>query len=363
MLAPLVAAALLLPSLSTAAAAEPSRDPPSSSTVVFAGVRVAALSPTLIRIEIRGPLGFCNASTFLAVNRSAFGTGVPLKTESSNTSHAILATEEYRISLSVGTDANGSALVGASIAAVGSSGAGAALWSTADLTSTSARLRWPDPMQGQAYAIKDFPRFYTPPWGPTPMIPRCSRRMAMISAGTSMATCTSSWGCSRWMDGLLVAGSFLPSLGQPPCSPTGRSGCGLRTGTRVRILDVQAIRCVLANVIWHPRLRKHFELIAIVFIADNESFAKAEIQNWTTHKLPLDIWGLDMNWRNTPHGHASTVSTAQAVEDEKHYNSPNIELIPDLANPSWFDWIKAQGLRTHLLRSICLQGLNHTSNP
>ena len=114
------------------------------------------------------------------MNRSAFGTGVPLKTESSNTSHAILATEEYRISLSVGTDANGSALVGASIAAVGSSGAGAAVWSTADLTSTSARLRWPDPMQGQAYAIKDFPRFYTPPWGPTPIPAKASVEPALL---------------------------------------------------------------------------------------------------------------------------------------------------------------------------------------
>ena len=81
----------------------------------------------------------------------------------------------------------------------------------------------------------------------------------------------------------------------------------------------------------------------------NESFAKSEISNWTTHNLPLDVWGLDMNWRNTPHGHASNISTSQAALDERYYNSPNTELFPDLAIPStaWFDWIKGQGLRTY----------------
>jgi hypothetical protein len=40
-----------------------------------------------------------------------------------------------------------------------------------------------------------------------------------------------------------------------------------------------------------------------------------------------------MNWRNTPHGHASNISTSEAAWDEKHYDSPNIELMPDLAAP------------------------------
>ena len=60
---------------------------------------------------------------------------------------------------------------------------------------------------------------------------------------------------------------------------------------------------------------------------------------------------LQMNWRNTPHGHAPNVSSSSAAWDEKHYNSPNTALMPDLAVPSttWFDWIQHQGLRTHVL--------------
>ena len=43
------------------------------------------------------------------------------------------------------------------------------VWSSHDLTSVSARLHWPDPLQAPAYAIKDYPRFFVPPWGPTPI--------------------------------------------------------------------------------------------------------------------------------------------------------------------------------------------------
>ena len=34
-----------------------------------------------------------------------------------------------------------------------------------------------------------------------------------------------------------------------------------------------------------------------------EDEAKGEIERWNTDDLPLDIWALDMNWRNSPHGH------------------------------------------------------------
>jgi hypothetical protein len=47
------------------------------------------------------------------------------------------------------------------------------LWEIDDLDSVSQNLNWPPPItpgdKPQAYAIKDYPRFYTPPWGPTPI--------------------------------------------------------------------------------------------------------------------------------------------------------------------------------------------------
>ena len=46
--------------------------------------------------------------------------------------------------------------------------AGDLLWSIDDLDSVDQNLNWPAPTQSQAYAIKDYPRFYVPPWAPMP---------------------------------------------------------------------------------------------------------------------------------------------------------------------------------------------------
>ena len=48
-----------------------------ATSVTVGRVRVSALSPTLLRIEPKGPRGFEDRTTFVAVNRSAFG-GIPV---------------------------------------------------------------------------------------------------------------------------------------------------------------------------------------------------------------------------------------------------------------------------------------------
>ena len=55
------------------------------------------------------------------------------------------------------------------IGAAISSPSGAVLWRVDDLSSVAQDLNWPAPNTATAYAIKDFPRFHAPPWGPTPM--------------------------------------------------------------------------------------------------------------------------------------------------------------------------------------------------
>ena len=66
--------------------------------VIFNGVRVQALSPTVLRLEPAGPLGFVNSSTFLVVNRTAF-SGVPLRTEACNVTHITLVSPFYTVRL------------------------------------------------------------------------------------------------------------------------------------------------------------------------------------------------------------------------------------------------------------------------
>ena len=84
--------------LLSAAASQPGSATTSEAT--FNGVRVQALSPTLLRIEPAGPTGFVNGSTFAVVSRESFG-GVPLRATASNTTHITLATEFYTVEVAV----------------------------------------------------------------------------------------------------------------------------------------------------------------------------------------------------------------------------------------------------------------------
>lgn len=82
-----------------------------------------------------------------------------------------------------------------------------------------------------------------------------------------------------------------------------------------------------------------------------EDEAKGEVARWRNDDLPIDIWALDMNWRDTPHGHEP--SCPDPVQCERHYNCPNVKLFPDFANSSaskgsgWFDFLKEKGVRTY----------------
>ena len=49
-----------------------------------------------------------------------------------------------------------------------------------------------------------------------------------------------------------------------------------------------------------------------------EAEAKGEVERWRADDLPIDIWALDMNWRDTPHGHEP--SCPDPAECERHYN-------------------------------------------
>lgn len=186
---------------------------------------------------------------------------------------------------------------------------GTVLWNGANTgpsgTVATNLLHWPSPTTATAYAFEDRPRFVVPPWGPTP-----------IPVGTTVPPellATNGYDFTNEVDGdtyiFLLGDSlddwwtsrqeFLELTGPTPILPD--VGYGIWYTWYVRwmlciILSEYMLNC------WHtlapfPR-----------YIAYTEARAKDEIGNWTEIGLPLDVWGLDMNWREV--GHRPAVSRA-----------------------------------------------------
>lgn len=77
-----------------------------------------------------------------------------------------------------------------------------------------------------------------------------------------------------------------------------------------------------------------------------EAEAKQEIQRWHADALPIDVWGLDMNWRMTSPTHRAHNPAFNGSD----YEHPNITAFPDFAAPGtgWFDWLSRTGaVRTY----------------
>ena len=71
--------------------------------------------------------------------------------------------------------------------------------------------------------------------------------------------------------------------------------------------------------------------------------AAADVLRWESDHLPLDVWGLDMNWRNVTSGQDGP--TGATGNPERHYNHPNTTLFPNFTE--WFQFLKAKGLKTY----------------
>ena len=60
--------------------------------------------------------------------------------------------------------------------------------------------------------------------------------------------------------------------------------------------------------------------------------ARADVEKWEMLRLPLDVWGLDMNWRNV------------SEQQDRYYDHPATQLLPSLAGveTGWFDCKKSR---------------------
>ena len=64
-----------------------------------------------------------------------------------------------------------------------------------------------------------------------------------------------------------------------------------------------------------------------------EAEAKDDLEHWEAGELPIDVWALDMNWRNTSAG------------QDRYYDHPATALFPDFE--AWFAFLQAHGLKTY----------------
>ena len=124
---------------------------PSCQVSVGAGImRVQALSPTLLRVEPKGPYGFEDRATFTVVNRSF--AGIPVSAH--DTVNGTNVTTPY-YSVLVRHDG--------SFAVYGLSGQ---LVHDSATSRAGNLLHWPSPLTAAVYALEDRPRFVPPPWAP-----------------------------------------------------------------------------------------------------------------------------------------------------------------------------------------------------
>eukprot|EP00927_Polykrikos_kofoidii_P053071 TRINITY_DN4720_c0_g1_i1.p1 TRINITY_DN4720_c0_g1~~TRINITY_DN4720_c0_g1_i1.p1 ORF type:complete len:830 (+),score=68.35 TRINITY_DN4720_c0_g1_i1:117-2492(+) len=278
-------------------------------------LRVQALSPTLLRVEPMGPMGFEDRHTFAVVNRSF--SGVPIWIESENDMETVLSTSYYKIYLqrNVGvywyvTDTAGVKIYEA-IDDLAQSNFGTGFHSKPNL------VHWPSPLSRPSYALVDAPRFVAPDWGPTPG-PQDSIDPALrqsngfdfrnnVDGDTYvflLGKTLEDWTASRM--------EFLKLMGPCPLLPDYAYGTWF---TR-----------------WHNYTQKE---------------AIAEVEKWDDLSLPLDVWGLDMNWRNTSSMRNSEkdVSVQNSDGSDWYYDRPNTVLFPNFTG--WLSYLKGRGLRTY----------------
>jgi hypothetical protein len=195
-------------------------------------------------------------------------------------------------------------------------------------------VSWPAPGAGKiGYAFEDSPRFYAPPWGPTPIPSGAKVDPKLVP--------TNGYDFTNNVKGDTYIFLF-PN--------TGTSADAAAAATTTTTTDLSA---------WHASRRDFLTLTGpIPLLPDyaygtwftywhqySEDEAKGEVQRWNDDKLPIDLWALDMNWRNSPYGHDGNFQKG----DEHYYNHPNTGLFPDFANngTGWFDFLQSKGLRTY----------------
>ena len=256
-------------------------------------------------------MGFENRPTFVVQGRNF--AGIPLSTKNQSANGTWLSTDHYDIlvrpkfgrwgpSFAV-ADPSGTILFDTSVPG-----------KQFNSNLQQSKLHWPSPLQAPSYAVIDFPRFFVPEWTVAPIPQGAHVDPALLPTHgydfrNSVRGDTYIFLLGDSMDSWLASrAEFLRLAGPCPLLPDYAFGTWF--------------------TYWH---------------AYHENEAKDDIAHWESLELPLDIYGLDMNWRNTSR---RCSPTAPAQCHDWYYDYPATELFPDYSE--WFAFLKQHKIRTYL---------------
>ncbi|CAK0904511.1 unnamed protein product [Prorocentrum cordatum] len=250
------------------------------NSVIVGDYRVQALSPYLLRVEPKGPNGFEDRTTFTVVNRDF--EGLTLQKDEKD---GQLKTDHYTVQVGDGSiqvwDGDGNDVYNSGAAPAGN------------------KLHWPAPYSSAGYAILDYPRFFMPEWKVAPVSPEDGGANNGYDFGNDVEGDTYIFLMGKGIEGWNAARKdFLKLTGFVPLIPDWAFGTWFTW--------------------WHFY---------------TEDVAKSEVQRWIDDKVPLDVWGLDMNWRMTEDG------------ADLQYDQPNGSAFSDYEG--WFGWLSERGIHTY----------------
>ena len=230
-------------------------------TGVFGDIRVQILSPTLVRLEVKGPGGFEDRKTFHIVNRTDWpGAAV---TETSANGTAVITCSNFEIRLPE---------TASSLAEVSILRDGGRTWQFTGLPENKVALPDPD-VAVDFFEIADTPRVVPSEAGFTP----------------SESTDNNGWDLSNDADDLYV---FMPDAEtQQAASRQLRQDFVDLTG-KSEMLPLQAFGA------WDSR-----------WYAYNTETALAQIDSYHNRNLPLDMLVIDTDWRDSSGGTGYNINT------------------------------------------------------
>lgn len=308
-------------------------------SVTVGNTRIQALSPTLLRVEPKGPMGFEDRSTFMVVDRSFPGTPITATATGGKT-----ATWEVSVTGSpseiIVSDTAGSVLYNSS--STGDSGdspecnteseddckksgmVGTCFWDKDEkrcYSLTKSRpnlLHWPSPLKQKAYGLTDYPRFFVPEWNLMP---------APDSVDPALKQ-TNGYDFRNNANGdtyIFLLGSDLDSY-------------NAARGEFIKLAGPCPVLPDFAFGTWFTWWEQ--------FTMED---GKSNVTEWQNQQLPIDVWALDMNWRNTSQ---DNLHSGEVGSQDHYYDHPNSALFPGdglygSSFTEWFAWLRSQKLRTY----------------
>lgn len=222
-------------------------------------------------------------------------------------------------------------------------------------------LHWPSPMTTAAYALVDYPRFFAPEWGPTPIPSDATVDPSLVA--------TNGYDFTNNVNGdvyIFLLGDDLDSW-------------NAARAEFVRLAGPCPVLPDFAFGTWFTWWNSY-----------SEPVAKSEVQRWRSDKLPIDVWALDVSlrtvpscprllsgpagrWRwggsashhlftSSPHHLSSPLTTSLSLylltsslgqmnwrntsnHQDWYYNHPNTNLFPNFTE--WFQFLRDEKLRTY----------------